>query len=249
MPPHLPSASGGVPPPSSTVDEVEELLYILSHDLRTGFRAILTIPDFIEEDLSGLPEPQKSMLAEHLEMLRVQARRSDRMLLDLRDYSRIGRLASPVGVHTLADILARCAETAPLPDGFVLHVSGTATLSGPLNELVMLFRALLSNCVKHHDATSGRIDISTSQKGTMTRIIVADDGPGIPNRFRKDVFEMLRTLRSRDECEGSGIGLSLARKIVTALGGTIEVLDSGDSRGTAIALTVPTPPPTEQSPT
>lgn len=239
--PHAPDNLSAAPPPPPPMDDFEELLYILSHDLRTGIRAVLTIPDFIEEDLASLPDPQQSILAEHLEMLRIQARRCDRMLLDLRDFSRIGRLADPIGDYSIADILARCRETAPLPDGFSLSVHGDAVLSGPPNELIMLFKALLSNCVKHHDMDTGHIDISIATMGRMTRIIVADDGPGIPSRFRRDVFTMLRTLRSRDECEGSGVGLTLARKVVTALRGTIEVLDGGDTRGTAIALMLPAP--------
>jgi signal transduction histidine kinase len=236
---HTLPASAAALGPNVVPDPVEELLYVLTHDLRTGFRAILTIPDFIEEDLTPLPEPQQRMLAEHLEMLRIQARRCDRMLLDLRDYSRIGRMAAPTEDHRLSDIISRSLSTAPLPDGFTLSIRGTASLSGPGNELAQLFGALLSNSVKHHDMTTGHIDITAIAKDQMVRIIVADDGPGIPSRFRTAVFDMLRTLRPRDDCEGSGIGLTLARKIVCNLGGTIEVIDSQDARGTAISLTLP----------
>ena len=70
-------------------------------------------------------------------------------------------------------------------------------------------------------------------------LTVSDDGPGIPPQFREAVFDPLRTLKPRDVCEGSGMGLAIARKIVTRLGGTISLAETEGTRGTTVSFTLP----------
>uniref|UniRef100_UPI0004943591 sensor histidine kinase n=1 Tax=Oceanicola sp. S124 TaxID=1042378 RepID=UPI0004943591 len=161
--------------------------------------------------------------------------------LDLRDYSRIGRRADQPGDHSLDDILGRALRRAPMPDGFSLSVHGGGSLHGPANELTLLFAALISNAVKHHDRGHGAITLSLGP-GPMRPCEFSDDGPGIPPRFHEPVFDMLRTLRPRDQCEGSGMGLPIARRIVTRLGGEIAIKPATTSeqrRGTTVAFTLP----------
>ncbi|MCA1337140.1 sensor histidine kinase [Pseudooceanicola marinus] len=208
---------------------MEEFIYIITHDLRASFRAFHTIPEWIREDMGPLPPEREAIVAEHLDLLTTQAARADRMLLDLRDFSRIGRLADPIGAHPLEEVLDRASQISPFPDRASLQVTGSATLTGPGNELAMLFAALLSNAVKHHDRDQVRIRLSLADDGPLLRLTLDDDGPGIPTRFREAVFAPLRTLRPRDQCEGSGMGLAIARKIVTRLGGEIHIAPPEDA--------------------
>lgn len=240
----------GAPPVAPGSDdpgaEVEQFLYIVTHDLRASFRAFQTIPDWIREDMGPLPPDRAALVSEHLDMLAIQAARADRMLLDLRDYSRVGRMAEPSARHSLSEILTRSEHLFALPDTAHLHVAGQARFTGPGNELAMLFAALLSNAVKHHDRPQCHIEVTLAPSPPLVEVTLRDDGPGIPERFREVVFDPLRTLRPRDQCEGSGMGLSIARKIVTRLGGTIRITgpepegaDAGADRGTALVFTLP----------
>ena len=70
-------------------------------------------------------------------------------------------------------------------------------------------------------------------------ITVSDDGPGIPEKYRERVFEIMTTLKPRDEIEGSGMGLALVRKIVDIYGGQLRWMSAPDERGTSIQLTFP----------
>ena len=219
----LPGLARNDPADRDPAAEMEEFIYIITHDLRASFRAFHTIPEWIREDIGPLPPEREAIVAEHLDLLTAQADRADRMLLDLRDFSRIGRLADPIGPHPLEEVLDRACQISPLPDRASLQVTGGATLSGPGNELAMLFAALLSNAVKHHDREQVRIRLSLARDGPLLRLTLDDDGPGIPARFREAVFAPLRTLRPRDQCEGSGMGLATARKIVSRLGGEIHI--------------------------
>ncbi|PJE31034.1 Histidine kinase-, DNA gyrase B-, and HSP90-like ATPase [Pseudooceanicola antarcticus] len=225
--------------PAAASAELEEFLYIITHDLRAAFRAFQTIPEWIEEDMGPLPPDRAAAVEAHLAMLMTQARRCDRMLLDLRDYSRIGRRADSLGEHPVDAVLSQALIQSPLPRGFSFSIEGGGLLSGPGNELVLLFAALLSNAVKHHDRENGRITLKVSGAGPMRQLRFSDDGPGIPAQFHEAVFDPLRTLRPRDDCEGSGMGLPIARKIVRRLGGEIAVARTAAPRGTTLAFTLP----------
>ncbi|MBR9763522.1 MAG: HAMP domain-containing histidine kinase [Rhodobacteraceae bacterium] len=236
--PPLSDAPQGQPPASADA-ELEQFLYVITHDLRAAFRAFQTLPDWIREDMGPLPADRAATVDGHIDMLVAQASRCDRMLLDLRDYSRIGRCADSPAEHALDDLIGRALVRAPLPSGFTLTVEGGGMLHGPANELVLLLCCLISNAVKHHDSDRGALSLRVAGGGPMRRCEFSDDGPGIPPRFHEAVFDMLRTLRPRDQCEGSGMGLAIARRIVTRLGGAIAITDTGTTRGTTLSFTLP----------
>ena len=106
-------------------------------------------------------------------------------------------------------------------------------------DILTLFSALISNAMKHHDMSDGRLTISSVRKAGRCVITFSDDGPGIPEKYRERVFEVMTTLRPRDEIEGSGMGLALVRKIVDIYGGRISWLSEAEKRGTSIELSFP----------
>ena len=72
--------------------------------------------------------------------------------------------------------------------------------------LETVLRILISNAIKHHDRTEGRIEVSARHVGEFVEFAVTDDGPGIPEEFHDRIFKMFQTLKPRDEVEGSGMG-------------------------------------------
>lgn len=68
--------------------------------------------------------------------------------------------------------------------------------------------------------------------------LVADDGPGIPQRFQSRVFRLFTTLRPRDDIEGSGMGLAMVKKLVETFGGHIS-LESEEGQGCRFRFTWP----------
>ncbi len=226
--------------PRSANEEFDQILYHITHDVRAALRALKSLPGWLREDLTENGAALSTSVVDILEMIEGQAELADRILLDLRTYSRIGRLKDEASTVPLGDALADAASRVGLPSRFVLNVnSAIPVVSAPRNECRVLMMAILSNCVKHHDQPEGRIDVSAMSNGNIMQIAIEDDGPGIPERFRDRVFEMMATLRSRDECPGSGLGLSIARKIVDSLGGTIRATDRMIGRGTRIEIDLP----------
>ena len=109
------------------------------------------------------------------------------------------------------------------------------TLSAPLE---VVFRNLLGNAIKHHDKPNGIITVSFDEADKMYQFTITNDGPGIAKEHQEQIFQMFKTLKSRDEVEGSGMGLAIIKKIVELHGGRISVSSDSD-RGVSFVFTWP----------
>ena len=103
---------------------------------------------------------------------------------------------------------------------------------------VTALRNLVSNAAKHHDRDGGTIDVTLAIEDGALLATVKDDGPGIPPEHRERVFEPFKTLKPRDETEGSGMGLAFVRKVAELHGGSIELAES-EGRGSTFVLRWP----------
>jgi signal transduction histidine kinase len=109
------------------------------------------------------------------------------------------------------------------------------TLSTPLE---VIFRNLIGNAIKHHDRPNGIISISAIECDSYYQFSIANDGPGIDPKHHEQIFEMFKTLRPRDEVEGSGMGLSIIKKMLDYHGQKISVSSSGE-RGVSFSFSWP----------
>ncbi|WP_405117484.1 ATP-binding protein [Phaeobacter sp. BS23] len=118
-----------------------------------------------------------------------------------------------------------------------------------LTPLKTILINLVSNASKHHDRSSGTIRISSERYPNYVEITVADDGPGIPKQYQDQIFVLFQTLKSRDEVEGSGLGLALVQKLARSLGGSVSVVSNPDvARGTVFTVRVPLNTPSAKTP-
>jgi signal transduction histidine kinase len=90
--------------------------------------------------------------------------------------------------------------------------------------LETVLRNLIGNAIKHHPQPSaGHVEITAQAQGPWVAIMVKDNGPGIDPAFHGRIFEIFQTLKPRDAIEGSGMGLTVVKKLVESRGGTIRV--------------------------
>lgn len=222
-----------------TPDDFEEFVYLLSHDVRNSVRAVRELPNWIREDLidEGINLP--AGVSESFAMLETHTNRLDRMLSDLLVYSRVGKNQSTEHVN-LAQAIETAISTAQIPDTFLITTAlACPTIAVGRRDLSTLLQALLSNAVKHHSATTGKIHITSELIGSECQISFADDGPGIPAACQAKVFKIMTTLKSRDEVEGSGMGLPIVKKIVDFYGGHCWWETSEVHSGAALFLRFP----------
>jgi signal transduction histidine kinase len=173
----------------------------------------------------------------------------ENLLNDLLTYSRAGRvLQAPEMIDTR--LLINCAvELLNLPSSFNVQVlEPMPTLFTERVPLETVFRNLIDNAYKHHHRPEqGSVTVTAEDLGSVVLFAMSDNGPGIAPEYHARVFEMFQKLKSRDEVEGSGIGLSVVKKTIESRGGSIE-LDSTPGTGTTIRFTWPKQAPAEDSP-
>ncbi|MFG1645639.1 ATP-binding protein [Amycolatopsis sp. NPDC049252] len=205
-----------------------------SHELRSPLAAIRTTLEVGLAHRDRAPWPE---IAERA------ARQSDRLetligqllLLARADEHQLAARSSEVDVDRL---LREIDDTTPSGHLTIsLESAGDSKVPGHADHLERLFRNVLDNAVRHA-ATTVHIRTTTTDVRVVTEI--ADDGPGIPAEDRERVFDrFVRLDGSRDRASGtSGLGLAIAREIVTAHHGGISVADA-EGHGTTVVIWLP----------
>jgi light-regulated signal transduction histidine kinase (bacteriophytochrome) len=217
--------------------ELEEFAYAASHDMKAPLRAIEHLAQWIGEDIESTAAPET---VENLRLLKGRVRRLQFLLNGLLAYSRVGRQVDAASIKPV-DISALVGDTVgqlALPAGFkVVWEANLPVIRTDRVQIQVVLTNLIGNAVKHHDRTEGRIEVSAHMADGMAEFRVSDDGPGIPRRFHDRIFVVFQTLASRDEVEGSGIGLAIVKKMVLSNGGTIRVESAPPVRGSTFVFT------------
>ncbi|WP_298858087.1 ATP-binding protein [uncultured Sulfitobacter sp.] len=226
--------------PDTDTQDIDDFIYLMSHDVRASVRALLELPQWIAEDLAEAGVEITGSVAQSIEMMNRHTARLDRMLMDLLTYSRVGRMQPVVRVDVGA-ALEEVLSELHLPETMQLSRDiGCAHVMMGEQDALLLWSALIGNSVKHHHATRGTITVTTQQEGALIRFTVCDDGPGIPKRFHSRALGAMTTLRPRDEVEGTGMGLANVRKLAEHYGGYVALSEvDGESSGLRIDVVIP----------
>lgn len=208
--------------------ELEEFASVVSHDLKAPLRAIQNLAEWIEEDLEDRLQGESKR---NMDLMKRRVIRMKNMIDGVLEYSRAGRSGIvPEEVdckHLLVDVIDLLIPPVTFKIGIHLPMPVLHTARAPLQQV---FTNLVGNAIKHHHSESGCVDVSAADAGEYVAFTVKDDGPGIPADFREKAFERFQVLQSRDEKEGTGIGLALVKKIVVGAGGEIR-LEAAEGQG------------------
>jgi len=225
-----------------SIDAREEVLRIVSHDLRNPIGTIGMATELLLEDHSDQPD-----IARYLGIIRRQGEGMKQLVNDLLDASRIeaGRLPvhpKPTEVPSLIDatleLMRPLAEDhqlaleASIPEGLPLVLADSLRVT-------QVFSNLIGNAIKFTPAT-GSVHLAASVENDTVRFSVRDTGPGIPPDQISQIFRPLWQGQQGDT-RGIGLGLNIARAIVEAHGETIGVR-SELGIGTEFWFTLPVVP-------
>lgn len=218
-------------------EDLKNLVHLLGHDVRNSVRALIEIPKWIKEDVDASRVTLPAETHEHLHLLTTQAARLDKMIEDLLAFAKYEKDDNRVPLP-LRETIEEVVAGLNLPKGFsVRHDLQCSHVAIGQNDFQTVVSELLRNAVKHHHAEAGQIDIVAQTSDTTFEMTVADDGPGFPDKHQEKIFLPMKTLRPRDEVEGTGMGLSIARRIIKAYGGTLIVCAS--SNGSTFRISIP----------
>ncbi|WPB82059.1 ATP-binding protein [Archangium violaceum] len=224
----------------------DEVLGIVAHDLRSPLNSISLWLQVVERQIQKLGSADlQTRSQEALGSISSSCRRMGRLIQDLLDVARLeaGRLSLNVSPQTPASLLREAVDSAgPEATGHQLHLDAPEEAPHVLadrDRLLQVFSNLLGNALKFTPA-GGEIRVGARVEGEQVRFHVRDTGPGIPPESLAHIFDRFWQANRTDR-RGAGLGLSIARGIVEAHGGTLQV-ESEPGRGSTFSFTVPIVP-------
>lgn len=223
----------------------QEFVANVSHELRTPVTIIKGYVDTLVQDFATMPEEQKIIFIQKLEK---NADRLNELLASLLTLSKIestkpGRAWNPLGINGLIrEVLANYTDRfAEHEMQLELDLSDSEIeIRANQEYLRQVFENLFLNSLKYTPVRSS-LKVGTSLDGDDLSIWIEDNGPGIPNDDLPRIFERFYRVekgRSREK-GGSGLGLSIVKRIITIHGGTIRASNL-ESDGLRISISLPT---------
>ncbi len=216
--------------------ELDQFAYVTSHDLKAPLRGISNLSQWIEEDLGDRITPEAH---EQLNLLRGRVQRMEDLINGLLEYAHVGRTKTRLERVDVAALLADVIDWVGPPPEIRIDVEpGMPVFKTDRLRLQQVLTNLVENAVKHHGKPTGKISVRCETQDPFFRFSVSDDGPGIDLKYQDRIFGMFQTLLPRDRLEGTGIGLSLVKKVVESKGGKVAV-NSAAGQGATFSFTWP----------
>jgi signal transduction histidine kinase len=222
--------------------EMERFTYTVSHDLKSPLVTISGFSGLLRQDVE---KADAEHVEEDLESIEEATARMKRLLDELLELSRIGRVVNPpeaVAAEQLArealmeldgQIASRGVEVCVAPE--------LPRIYGDALRLREVFQNLLSNAIKFMgDEAAPRVEIGCRPAEGESVITISDNGMGMRRAHLDRVFELFAQLDPRSE--GTGIGLAITKRIVEAHDGRVWAESPGEGMGSTFCLALPFPP-------
>jgi PAS domain S-box-containing protein len=218
--------------------ELEQFAYITSHDLQEPINSIIGLVTLLEENHKDKLDSEG---LSYIKYINESSQRMTRLISDLLEYSKIGRYSqaetidcNELAKQVLADIKAKIDTNKAL-----IHLEKLPVIKGNTLEVRLLFQNLLSNAIKFRKKdTSPIIHISAESLHKNIHFTIEDNGIGIDPKHQEKIFIIFQRLNSRQDYEGTGIGLAHCKKIVEMHGGDIWA-ESTPGKGSIFHFTFP----------
>ncbi len=217
-------------------EELQDMAYILSHDLKSPIRGILSLAEFMQEDID---QNRLDELPFYVNTIKERTIRMNKLIDGVLNFSKIGIEKSKKEVIDLNELVHTVFADSVSRQGFKYEIKSTLpTIHNVRVLFVQLFSNLISNAEKHNDKPQGMIAIDYRELQEIYEFSISDNGPGISEKYHKKIFKLFQTLDSDYKLENTGVGLSIVKKIITLLGGSIRV-ESTINKGTTFIIGIP----------
>ena len=219
-----------------------ELLAVISHDLRTPLNAVIGYSELLE---MGIPESLSEKGRQHVGRIRASARHLLYLIDELLSYARLDAgheevRPDEVDARVIANEIAAVVEPLARSRKLRFHVDAeSATLHTDPDKLRQILLNLASNAVKYTHEGEVRVEVRCMPDGSVT-FRVSDTGVGIDEAHLPHIFQpfwQVHPTRGTPD-GGTGLGLSVVRRLVQLLGGEVSV-ESRVGDGTAFTVTLP----------
>lgn len=220
-------------------NELDDFAYIVSHDLKEPIRGISNFSTFLLEDYKDKIEDEG---VKQIETIVKLCKRMQSLIDTVLNYSRVGRVDFGIKPCDINEVIQHKQEFL---DAFlkqnhadIIIPDKLPTIECDETRIGELFQNLITNGIKYNKSDKKTITVTCQEKDNEYIFAVADNGIGIDEKNFDKVFGMFKRLNARDEYgEGTGAGMTIAKKIAERHGGTIW-LESKLGEGTTFFFSI-----------
>lgn len=226
--------------------ELERFAYVASHDLQEPLRMVTSFLQRLEKKCAGQIDEEAR---QYIQFAVEGANRMRQLILDLLDYSRAGLAAAEQEAIQMQEVMNQVLLVLQEPVQLkqaVITVNPLPTVYGTRTAIIQLMLNLVGNALKYQKPlTPPEITVSAERFFNEWLFCVTDNGIGIDPAYQEKIFQVFQRLHTGPEYDGTGIGLSICKKIIERHGGKIWVESTPDN-GSRFYFTLPNPEPSAQ---
>lgn len=219
-------------------NELEQFAYVASHDLQEPLRMVSSYTQMLAKRYQGQLDTEAD---EFIGFVLDGANRMRQLIQDLLKYSRAGSsevLMAEVDVARLLSETLNDLDCAIQSHRAVVTYDKLPTVTANEVQLKQVLQNLISNAIKFHGDKAPEVHISAERRENQWQFSVRDNGIGIPAESSERIFVVFQRLHSRETYPGTGIGLSICKKIIDRMNGRIWV-ESTPNQGSTFFFTIP----------
>jgi PAS domain S-box-containing protein len=218
--------------------ELEQFAYVDSHDLQEPLRMVTGFLNQLDKHYSDKLDDKAK---KYIHFAVDGAVRMRQIILDLLEYSRVGRHGYDMQLIDLNELIAETVHlNKPLIEesNSIINWGDLPTIKGAKNPLQQVFQNIINNALKYKNTVNTpAITINAIKKDKHWLISIEDNGIGIDPEFFAKIFVLFKRLHNKEEYSGNGIGLAICKKIIENHGGKIWV-ESVLGKGSVFYFTI-----------
>jgi PAS domain S-box-containing protein len=203
--------------------ELEQFAYVASHDLQEPLRMVVNYTELLGQRYEGKLDERAD---KYIHYASDGARRMQRLVADLLQYSRVGSQAKPLAPVEAESVVRSVVSTLRRlirENDAVIDIGALPVVMADEVQLAQLFQNLIANAIKFKSDAPPHVRITAERRDEHHVFAVADNGIGMEMQYADRIFQMFQRLHEQGKYSGSGIGLAVAKRIVERHGGTIWV--------------------------
>ncbi|MBF0478950.1 MAG: PAS domain S-box protein [Candidatus Omnitrophica bacterium] len=218
--------------------DLEQFAYVASHDLQEPIRTVSAYAQLLKDAYQGRPQ---DVINKYISFISDGARRSHQMITDLLTLSRVGLGTETFGFFDFSIVLERVKdELKGVIQGKEVQITADTlpVVYGDLAQLTQVLQNLIDNGIKFNKQKPPVMHISAKGNSVEWVFAVTDNGIGIAPEYFSKIFDLFQKIHTAKEYPGSGVGLTIVKKIIEHHNGRVWI-ESVFGQGSTFFFTLP----------